>query len=103
MRAAPTSSDLPAGHVCASCAVRHLQFCRVLDPVRLERLKRQGTTIRVATGEPLFHQGDAADAVYSVTEGTVRIYRLLSDGRRQVTGFMRPGQFIGLSLDDEHA
>jgi CRP/FNR family transcriptional regulator len=28
---------------------------------------------------------------------------LLADGRRQVTGFMHPGDFLGISIDDEHA
>jgi CRP/FNR family transcriptional regulator len=33
----------------------------------------------------------------------VKLYKLLPDGRRQVTGFMFPGDFLGISLDEEHA
>jgi len=38
-----------------------------------------------------------------LASGAVKIYTLLADGRRQVTGFMFPGDFLGMSVDDEHA
>ena len=38
-----------------------------------------------------------------VTQGALKLYTLLADGRRQVTGFMFPGDFLGLSVDDEYA
>ncbi len=44
--------------------------------------------------------GDQARHVYSVTSGTLRLQRDLSDGRRQVIGFAIPGDFVGLSMDD---
>lgn len=56
-----------------------------------------------APGEYLFRQGDAVHLVYRVLSGTVASYRLLSDGRRQVTGFHLPGDFVGLEAGVEHA
>lgn len=38
-----------------------------------------------------------------LTLGSLKIYTLLADGRRQVTGFMFPGDFLGLSLEGEYA
>lgn len=38
-----------------------------------------------------------------VTHGALKLYTLLADGRRQVTGFMFPGDFLGTSVDDEYA
>jgi CRP/FNR family transcriptional regulator len=35
--------------------------------------------------------------------GALKIYTLLADGRRQVTGFMFPGDFLGVAVDDEYA
>ncbi|WP_435203105.1 cyclic nucleotide-binding domain-containing protein [Qipengyuania sp. 902] len=52
--------------------------------------------------EPLFHQGDEANLVYTVAAGSLRLYRLLFDGRRQITGFALPGEFLGISIDDSH-
>lgn len=56
-----------------------------------------------APGELLFRQGDAVRLVYRVLSGAVISYRLLADGRRQVTGFHLPGDFLGLEAGVEHA
>ena len=48
-------------------------------------------------GELLFSQGDKADSVFEVLSGMVRLYKLLPDGRRQVTGFLTAGQLLGLA------
>jgi len=56
-----------------------------------------------AAGDILFHQGDAVRLVYRVLRGAVISYRLLSDGRRQVTGFHLPGDYLGLEAGVEHA
>src|SRR5579859_5483027 len=52
---------------------------------------------RKAPGEILFSEGDEADRVYEVICGMVRLYKLLPDGRRQVTGFLTAGQLLGLA------
>ncbi len=56
-----------------------------------------------APGDLLFRQGDAVHLVYRVLRGAVVSYRLLSDGRRQVTGFHLPGDFLGLEAGVEHS
>lgn len=56
-----------------------------------------------AAGERLFRQGDPVKLVYRVLKGAVVSYRLLSDGRRQVTGFHLPGDFVGLEAGVEHS
>lgn len=38
-----------------------------------------------------------------VTQGALKLYTLLADGRRQITGFMFPGDFLGVSVDEEYA
>lgn len=53
-------------------------------------------------GAVLFRQGEAVRLVYRVLSGAVISYRLLSDGRRQVTGFHLPGDFLGLEAGVEH-
>lgn len=55
-----------------------------------------------APGEHLFRQGDAVRLVYRVLKGAAVSYRLLGDGRRQVTGFHLPGDFVGLEAGVEH-
>ena len=58
---------------------------------------------RLQPGQPVFHEGDPAKRVFMLTVGALKIYTLLGDGRRQVTGFMFPGDFLGVSVDDEYA
>lgn len=65
-------------------------------------------TATTAPGSPftagalLFRQGDPVRQVYRVLGGAVISYRLLTDGRRQVTGFHLPGDFLGLEAGVEH-
>lgn len=94
---------LPSGHPCLGCEVRDKAVCGVLDCDRLEQFRDLGWTLKLGTGQTLFHEGDPATRVFTVTRGTLKLYKLLPDGRRQVTGFMHPGDFLGMSIDDEHA
>lgn len=95
--------DLPETHPCFGCPVRAIAVCAVLDCDKLARLRHLGSHSRLAAGQPLFHEGHDADRVYTVTSGSLKLYKLLPDGRRQVIGFMHPGDFVGVSLDNEYA
>lgn len=105
MRAAalPDRSALTPDHACHGCPALAQAVCRVLEFEELTRLRKTGATHRLAPGQPLFHEGDAVHQVYNVTRGALKLYKLLPDGRRQVMGFAFPGDFLGLSMDDEHA
>lgn len=94
---------LPTGHPCQGCEVRDRAVCGVLDCASLARFKSLGWTLKLAPGQALFHEGDPATRVFTLTTGTLKLYKLLADGRRQVTGFLHPGDFLGISVDDEHA
>lgn len=52
---------------------------------------------RKGPGETLFAEGDEADAVYEVVHGMLRLYKLLPDGRRLITGFLSAGHLLGLA------
>lgn len=44
----------------------------------------------------IFSEGDSADRIYKVVRGAVRCLRILSDGRRQISDFLLPGDLFGL-------
>ena len=94
---------LPHGHPCQGCEVRDKAVCGILDCANLEEFRNLGWTLKLASGQALFHEGDPATRVFTLTRGTLKLYKLLADGRRQVTGFLHPGDFLGISIDDEHA
>ena len=97
------TEELPLGHPCFGCEVRSLAMCRVLECDDLATMRRLGWNLNLRSGQPLFHEGDPATRVFTLTRGALKLYKLLPDGRRQVTGFMFPGDFLGISVDDEHA
>lgn len=57
---------------------------------------------RLDIGEALFWEGDAAKHVFEVTAGVLRIVRILSDGRRIITGFVYPGELLGVSFRNRY-
>jgi len=62
----------------------------------------QGITLRLAKGEELFAEGEAAEYFYKVAAGTIRTYKLLSDGRRQIDSFHLAGDIFGIEASSEH-
>lgn len=85
---------------CAACDVRMISVCAALTGPELERLEAISQRIALDPRQILFAQDDRADAVYNVTEGTIRLSRLLPDGRRHVMGFALVGDFLGLALPE---
>lgn len=47
------------------------------------------------SGSEIYAQGEKAGAFYQVELGGVRIYRLLADGRRQISAFHLAGETFG--------
>ncbi len=61
-----------------------------------------GTQMVLGKGEELFAESDDAEFFYEVVSGSVRSYKLLSDGRRQIDAFHLPGDIFGLEAGSEH-
>ena len=51
--------------------------------------------VRYVAGESVFEQGDRADLVYMIEEGTVDIVRVNADGSEELLTSMGPGQYFG--------
>lgn len=87
---------------CAGCKVRSASVCAALDGPDLRRLEELAEEAHFAGKDTIVAQGEAARSVYNVTAGTVRLVRLLPDGRRQIVGFLLPGDFMGLALSERY-
>ena len=90
-------------HPCDTCAVRPYSACAALDSDEQKRLVDIMKTVEVEAHQAIFNEFDKAQHVFNVTEGAVKIYKLLSDGRRQITGFLFPGDFLGLTHNETYA
>jgi CRP/FNR family nitrogen fixation transcriptional regulator len=52
--------------------------------------------------EEIYGEDEPSDYVYQVISGSVRSYKLLSDGRRQIGAFYLPGDVFGLESGPVH-
>lgn len=89
--------------VCAGCSARRLSVCGALEENGLRRLNEAADHITFLAGEVLVREGDAATHLFNITAGDVRVHKLLSDGRRQIVGFLSAGDFLGLATGDRYA
>lgn len=53
-------------------------------------------------GSEIYAQGEKAGGFYQVEFGAVRVYRLLADGRRQISAFHLAGEVFGFEADTTH-
>lgn len=53
-------------------------------------------------GSEIYGEKEPAEYIYQVKSGTVRSYKLLSDGRRQINAFHVPGDIFGLENSGVH-
>jgi CRP/FNR family transcriptional regulator len=83
---------------CEDCSARSLSVCSALDVGELDGLHEIARSTFYPNRSSLFRQGEPSEFVFNVTEGVVRLARLLPDGRRQIVGFAMPGDFLGVSV-----
>lgn len=69
---------------------------RGAEPAELKAALEAARRRSVERGEYFFHQGDAAEAFYVVTEGRVRLSQLTPEGHQVIIGFMGPGDGMGI-------
>ena len=88
---------------CASCAVRATSVCGVLLPHELNQLAGIVSTVSLPLGSSVIREGETAHALFNVVRGSVKLFKLLPNGRRQITGFLFPGDFLGIALNEIYA
>jgi CRP/FNR family transcriptional regulator, nitrogen fixation regulation protein len=100
--------DSPAARYADSIRIAPPPQRRALDG-RTERnplmraMQMMGATMSFPRNSEIFGENEPADYVYQVVSGSVRTYKILSDGRRQVGGFYLAGDIFGLEFADEHS
>lgn len=87
---------------CLTCPARRKTVCGAASAEALERLAGFSAPRHVAAGETFLTEGDPATHFFAVVAGSVKVFKLLPDGRRQVTGFLFQGGFLGLAFNDAY-
>ena len=80
---------------CGICKIRSYSFCRCLKDGQLKIFSEISSERNYKNKENIFLQQEASTNLYNITEGNVKVYHLLSDGRIQIIGFLYPGDFFG--------
>jgi CRP/FNR family transcriptional regulator len=98
-------ASMPRGALrpCATCEVRHTSVCDAIPEAYLGRLGASAIGGVARPGTLFIEEFDQATAFFNITSGTARLYKLLPDGRRQITGFATGGNFLGLAVSDTYA
>lgn len=84
---------------CERCVVRPIAVCGALGREHMAEIATIAAERRLAAGQAVFDEGEIADSVFTLTSGMLKLYKTTRDGRRQITGFLLPGDFLGISFD----
>ncbi|HEY6023973.1 MAG TPA: helix-turn-helix domain-containing protein [Pseudolabrys sp.] len=80
---------------------------RPVSPVSSHSLTGQiemmGAAMPFGRNAEIYGENERADYLYKVISGSVRTYKVLNDGRRQIGAFYLPGDLFGLEVGSEHS
>ena len=65
-------------------------------------IELMGACMSFAANSEIYGESEPADYLYKVVSGTVRTYKVLVDGRRQIGAFYLPGDIFGVENGDAH-
>lgn len=94
---------LKKGERCRNCDRREGSLCAVLTCEELDRMDDIMTWVKKDPGQTIFTEGDDLKNYYTISEGAVRVVKLLPDGRRAILDFLFKGDFLGLNSEGHYA
>lgn len=87
---------------CQSCTVHNLAVCAPLHKDELAQYGVLNHHEHYPAGTIIFEEGKPREKMYTLISGTIRLLKTLNDGRRCITGFVFPGNFLGLTDTGKH-
>lgn len=88
---------------CASCDGRLSSVCNAIPDSDLARLASVAVVVNAPAGRTVIDEGEPASHFFNVIAGTVKLVKMLPDGRQQIIGFAGVGHFLGLAVSDTYA
>jgi CRP/FNR family transcriptional regulator, nitrogen fixation regulation protein len=71
--------------------------------VQAGTIELMGACMSFARNSEIYGENEPADYLYKIVSGTVRTYKVLVDGRRQIGAFHLPGDMFGFETGNEHS
>jgi CRP-like cAMP-binding protein len=95
-----TQAAIRTGSFKPTTAPRHVPVTSSGCPA--DAIELMGALMPFARNSEIYGENEPAEYLYKVVSGTVRTYKVLVDGRRQIGAFYLPGDIFGLETGDEH-
>src|SRR3954454_2848930 len=73
---------------CSSCDARPFSVCNAIGDADIARLAAIAVITEAPAGRTFIDEGEPANAFFNITAGHAKLFKLLPDGRRQITGFV---------------
>ncbi|MBV6272197.1 helix-turn-helix domain-containing protein [Alcaligenaceae bacterium CGII-47] len=72
------------------------------DVIKMDELIKE--RIRLTKGTALYHLGEPVEAIYGIRSGSIKTQLEDASGQVQITGFLLPGEILGLDglMENEH-
>jgi CRP/FNR family transcriptional regulator len=86
-------ANVPAS--CRTCGARRFGICRALKTSELLHLSASTRRRRIEHGETISFEEDEVVDYANIVEGTVKLTKILKDGRQQIVGLQFAPEFIG--------
>lgn len=87
---------------CIARSIRNMSVCWGLGQKGLHRLGALAMPLEIEPRTTIFREREPAQSLFVVTEGLVKVFKQLTDGRCQTTGFIYPSDFLGLAYHDRY-
>ncbi len=98
---AATVLTMTRANRCDACPGRR-SVCATIRAGELERHAMTRTSQTIAAGTTFVGEGEPALNVFTIVSGVVKLFKLLADGRRQIVGFLVPGDMFGFAPNDKY-
>lgn len=92
-----TLKFLPSQHDCSQCTWRKPSFFCALPEADLRQFSSIKITHAYPKGTMLFMEGQAANGIYVICSGRIKLSTYSEDGRSMIVRIADPGEVIGMS------
>lgn len=89
----------PQSASCIGCGLREIGICGELTDTEVSVLSRTMAKLPIDEGATVLRESEPSPYLFMVSLGGFRLVKNLEDGRRQIVGFLFPGDFLGMSFD----
>ena len=87
--------------LCNNCQARFRGICSSLNNEQLNEISQSVKHAHYPKGKEVISFNEEANKIYNIVNGSIRQYKILPDGRRQIVGFLFSGDFLGIPYEEK--